>query len=199
MKTDLSILLPVHNAEDRLADGVASLLDVAPELTHRFDVLIIDDGSTDDTPEVAADLARQYPQVSVVRHPARLGLAEAIQTGLDNTEGEMVLVGDEQFGLDPDDLRQLWQLRREKDAVMARQVATGQGNWIEKLLPWKGKRPAAPVRRTGLQVIRRSGIDQWRWLQQQSHRLDAPSAHHGVQAPHGSSYRERIKRFVTGE
>ena len=94
------MLLPVHNAEDRLAIGVARLLDVLPDLTGRFDLLIIDDGSTDDTPEVAHDLARRFPQVGVVRHPVRLGLGEAIQTGLDHTAGEVVLVGDEHRGIE---------------------------------------------------------------------------------------------------
>ena len=110
MKT-LCVLLPVYNAHHSLESSVSELLEVLPELTESFELCILDDGSTDDTAEVARELAARYPQITLVRHPVRLGLAETIQTALDNTRGEIVLVGDEDYCLDPDDLRTLWQLR----------------------------------------------------------------------------------------
>ena len=108
MKPSVSVLLPVYNRQHRLETEVARILDVLAEVTNRFDLVIIDDGSTDDTTDVAQHLAVRYPQVSVVRHAFRLGLAEALQTGLDNSGGDIVLVGDENYGIDPADLRQLW-------------------------------------------------------------------------------------------
>ena len=110
LKPSVSVLLPVFNAQHRLENQVAALLDVLAELTDRFDVLIVDDGSPDDTIDVARQLALVYPQVSAVRHPLRLGLAEAVQTGLDQTDGDILFVGDEHAGIDPADLRRLWPL-----------------------------------------------------------------------------------------
>jgi glycosyltransferase involved in cell wall biosynthesis len=111
LNTALSVLLPVFNAQQSLETGVTEILELLPELSPRFELCILDDGSTDDTAEFARDLAARYPQIVVIRHPVRLGLAEAIQTGLDHTQGEVVLIGNEDYQLEPDDLRTLWQLR----------------------------------------------------------------------------------------
>ena len=57
LNKSLTIVLPVHNAESRLRKNVSELLELASELTAKFGVLIIDDGSTDATFEVAEELA----------------------------------------------------------------------------------------------------------------------------------------------
>ena len=57
MKPSVTVLLPIHNAQHRLERQVAEILDVLPELTSRFELLIIDDGSTDDSFEVARHLS----------------------------------------------------------------------------------------------------------------------------------------------
>jgi hypothetical protein len=53
LNKSLTIVLPVHNAESRLRNNVHELLEIASELTAKFGVPIIDDGSTDATLEVA--------------------------------------------------------------------------------------------------------------------------------------------------
>ncbi len=104
-----------------------------------------------------------YPQVNAVRHPLRLGLAEVVQTGLDQTDGEILFVGDEHSGIDPDDLRKLWPLRSQRGLVLARPPATATAStpWIEKLLAWTPRRgqPASGVqmiRRREFEALRRS-------------------------------------------
>ena len=57
--------------------------------------LIIDDGSTDATSEVAHELTHHYPQVRVVRHGTSLGREAAIRTGLKRSQGEVVVMRDE--------------------------------------------------------------------------------------------------------
>lgn len=97
----LSVVLTVHNAEKTLSEHVARMLDVLPDLTSRFELLIVDDGSTDQTEEVAHELARSYPQLSVARHSSRLGADGAAKTALTKTTGELVILHDaaaESFG-----------------------------------------------------------------------------------------------------
>jgi glycosyltransferase involved in cell wall biosynthesis len=103
------VFLPVCNVQSALEAQVERVLDILPDLTDRFDVLIIDDGSTDETMEVARDLAVRYPQVGAIRHAERLGTAEAIQTGLNYAAGDVVLVHSGEGAIDPDELRKVWQ------------------------------------------------------------------------------------------
>jgi glycosyltransferase involved in cell wall biosynthesis len=162
----LCVLLPVYNAHQSLEASVGDILEVLAEITDRFELCILDDGSTDDTAETARELASRYPQIKLIRHPVRLGLGETIQTALDHTEGEIVLVGDDDYRLDPDDLRALWQLRETE-----RQL-TDYAGWLcdkyqqelEKLLSWRPRRAGASKRR-GLQIIRRATVERVRLRQ----------------------------------
>jgi glycosyltransferase involved in cell wall biosynthesis len=176
-----SVLLPVYNAQGHLEALVGEVLEVLSELVGRFELAILDDGSTDDTAHVVHDLAARYPQIRVIRHPVRLGLAEAIQTGLDNTQGEIILVGDEDYCLDPDDLGTLWRLRdaqwRMKDRHDLAEAVRPE--WVERLLGW---RPRAAGPRRAFQVIRRHVFEQFRMRQaaEMMHRLDAPQSTAGT-------------------
>jgi cellulose synthase/poly-beta-1,6-N-acetylglucosamine synthase-like glycosyltransferase len=94
VQRSLSVLLPVKDAQATLSDSVHEILDVVTDSSDHFELLIIDDGSTDATNEVAHELTRHYPQVRLIRHHAPLGREEAIRTGLKQSKGEIVLLGD---------------------------------------------------------------------------------------------------------
>ncbi len=191
----LSVLLPVYNAQQNLEAGVVEILEVLSELADRFELCILDDGSLDDTAEIARDLAARYPQVRLLRHPVRLGLCEAIQTGLDHTQGEVILVGDEDYCLDPDDLRTLWQLR-DTQWQLSRQEAlplVAGAPRLDQLLAW---RPRSGDVRRGFQFISRQAFEQFR-LQQAAdtvHRLDL--GWHAAKSSEGPNYLNRTSRFV---
>jgi glycosyltransferase involved in cell wall biosynthesis len=91
----LSVLLPVRNAQATLTALVHEVLDLGTDSGDQFELLIIDDGSTDATAEVAHELTHSYPQVRVVRHEMSLGREAAVRTGMDWSRGEMVVVRDE--------------------------------------------------------------------------------------------------------
>jgi glycosyltransferase involved in cell wall biosynthesis len=92
LSRSLTVLLPVHDVQSTLTQTVTDVLDAAADLTDRFEVLIIDDGSADATSEVAHELARHYPQIRTVRHGRRLGREAAVRTGLSQTRGDVMLV-----------------------------------------------------------------------------------------------------------
>ena len=119
MSTPLSIVLPVYNAETTLGDQVQDLFDLVADLTQQFEILVVDDASTDATEETSYDLICRYSQVRVVRHGRRLGTSEAIQTGLKLSEGEAVFVHKEHEPLKPHDLQRYLDAREQQPAVYA--------------------------------------------------------------------------------
>jgi glycosyltransferase involved in cell wall biosynthesis len=201
----LNVLLPVYNARRNLERSVVEILEVLAEMSDHFELCMLDDGSTDDSAEVAAELASRYPQIRVIRHPVRLGLAEAIQTGLDNTQGDFVLFGDDAYSLDPDDLRTLWQLRDTGRRLLAHShwLTSFDDKWIDKLRAWKPPRSGSREQR-GFQIIRRTIFEHFR-LEQAADMI--ARIEHGDRGPGSPASRGplrpnflvRIKRFARRE
>jgi len=104
----LTVVLPVHNGESRLRKSVHEILELASELTSRFGVLIIDDGSNDATYEVAEELAAHFPQVSVRRHRNRSGLGSAIDYAQRSVRSDAIIVHDGVTPIDAGEIRSLW-------------------------------------------------------------------------------------------
>jgi Glycosyl transferase family 2 len=104
----LTVVLPVYNGEARLRKSVNEILELASELTSKFGVLIIDDGSNDATYEVAEELAAHYPQVSVRRHRHRSGLGSAIDYVQRQIRSDAVIMHDGVTPIDAGQIRSLW-------------------------------------------------------------------------------------------
>jgi glycosyltransferase involved in cell wall biosynthesis len=87
----LSVIFPAHNEADNLRRFPGEVLTELDALGRPYEVLVVDDGSTDDTAAVAAGLG---PKVRVVRHPQNLGLGAALRTGFENARGDLVVTLD---------------------------------------------------------------------------------------------------------
>jgi glycosyltransferase involved in cell wall biosynthesis len=186
----LSIVLPVRNAEERLATQIGDLLDILPDLTARFEVLVVDNGSSDETAHVAADLARCYPQVRLVRHPVSLGIEESIQTGIDHTEGEIVLVGDQQHGMPADDLLKLWHMRLDDASASLRRPAAA--TIADRLKAWTPTSRGGSRNVSTLHVIQREADE--------SLRIDRISTRRAeTRQPSRPNFLSKIKAFALGE
>jgi glycosyltransferase involved in cell wall biosynthesis len=122
-------LLPVRNAQSTLSDAVLDLLEVVAELTPRFEIVIVDDGSVDATIEVADELAAYYPQVTAFRHAAAQGRLAAITTGLEHSIGEIVLLQDADCTVASDEICRLWQAIDAHQLVLGRPSPSIRWRW----------------------------------------------------------------------
>lgn len=107
----LTIVLPIHNGETRLRSCVGEILELASELTPNFSVLIVDDGSTDDTLSTAEELSARYPQITVRRHRQRRGLGPTLEVVRRRVQSDVVIVHDGVSHIDPNQIRTLWRQR----------------------------------------------------------------------------------------
>jgi len=95
----LSFFFPAHNEALNIEALVAEALEVLPMLARQFEVIAVDDGSRDDTPQIADRLAAADPRVRVVHHEVNQGYGAAVRSGLRAARYELVAFtdGDRQF------------------------------------------------------------------------------------------------------
>jgi glycosyltransferase involved in cell wall biosynthesis len=154
VQNSLSVLLPVKNAQATLASTVQEILDVAADLSEQFELLIIDDGSTDATSEIASDLTQNYPQVRSIRQGRSIGRQEAIRTGLKQSQGDVVLLHEEKGGTTMEEIVWLWRASSPKGQFF---LPPQSGHGIKK--SGSTSKTNASNRR-GFRMLDRQAIDQ---------------------------------------
>ena len=107
----LTVFFPAYNDSGTIASMVVSAVLAAGRLTPDFEVLVIDDGSRDSTPLIADELARVYPQVRVIHHPANRGYGGALRSGFANATREWIFYTDGDAQYDPWEMAELWTRR----------------------------------------------------------------------------------------
>jgi cellulose synthase/poly-beta-1,6-N-acetylglucosamine synthase-like glycosyltransferase len=162
VEDSLSIVVPVRDAQSMIEERLHYLLDVVPELTSRFEIIVVDDASQDHTAEIVNDLTRQYPQLKLVVHQSRRGLFVATKTGLAAATGETIFVHEDMATVSANHLRRLWSLRNDRSVIIARTEGTRSGlgpELIERLSTWGQSLRNSPQRTApgGIQMIRRDG------------------------------------------
>ncbi len=99
----VTVLMPIYNAEKYLKDAVYSILNQ----THKnFELLIIDDGSSDNSVEIVNSIKDQRIKILKLKHS---GISNALNIGIDNAKGELI------FRMDADDISEINRLEVQID------------------------------------------------------------------------------------
>ncbi len=77
----LSYFFPAHDEAANVRGLVEEALATLPDLAETFEIIVVDDGSKDATPEIADELAAAHAEVRVVHHPTNLGYGAALRSG----------------------------------------------------------------------------------------------------------------------
>ena len=94
-KPFISIILPCYNEEVILEVNTNTIINYLETNTkYKWEIVIVDDGSTDKTGEIADNLENNYSNIKVIHHPTNLNLGRALQTGFCNTKGDIIVVMD---------------------------------------------------------------------------------------------------------
>ncbi len=97
----ISVFFPCYNEQDNVGQTVEKALVALEKLNMDFEVIIIDDGSSDNTGRIADELAGRDGRIKVVHHPSNLGYGAALQSGFAAATKELVFYtdGDGQFDI----------------------------------------------------------------------------------------------------
>lgn len=152
----LSVIVPFFNEKGALPLTVENLVRVTKELDASVEILLVDDGSTDGGMESASLPA----EVRLIRHHRNLGYGRAIGTGLNEAQGEWVVIIDADGTYSPDDLEKLWNKREQADMIVGLRAKTDARS--RRLVKWLLRRLAEvlseekiPDLNSGLRLFRR--------------------------------------------
>ena len=161
----VSVVLPIRNVQHRIVAEIERVLDALADLSReRSEVIVVDDGSCDSTPELLDDVAAQFPQVRVCRHSKPRGIEAAGQTGLEKATGEIVFIQEDNRPVRLEDMRRLFRMSDDETIVAARAESTPRplsGAILRRMKAW-GTQAAQQLEEqpislepSGLQMIRR--------------------------------------------
>ena len=142
---DLSVVIPIYNEVENVAELHARLHAVLDDLGHSFEIIAVDDGSTDGTFAVLQELAAEDSHLKVVRFRRNFGQTAGFAAGFDLARGQTVITIDADLQNDPADIPLLldkmaegydvvsgWRLHRQ-DPLISRKVPSMIAN---RLISW---------------------------------------------------------------
>lgn len=125
----VSVVVPAFNEADVIVDTLGRLVEHLHTLDARFrwEIVVVDDGSTDATSELAQDFAAEHPGVRVLRHRVNFRLGQALRYAFGQTTGEYVAVVDCDLSYSPDHLTRMLHAIQDSGAriVIASPYAKG--------------------------------------------------------------------------
>jgi glycosyltransferase involved in cell wall biosynthesis len=105
----LSVFFPAYNDSGTIASLVITAIQSATAITPDFEVIVVNDGSSDRTASVLDELASKYPQVKPVHHARNRGYGGALRTGFATASKEFVFYTDGDAQYDPAEMTVLWE------------------------------------------------------------------------------------------
>ncbi len=140
---DISVVIPLLDERDNLRPLHEELGREMAKLGHSYELLFIDDGSTDGSAEVLREIKERDPHTRVIRLAKRSGQTAALACGFDHAGGRIVVAIDADCENDPADIGRLlapieegydlvsgWRVGRWQNAFLTRRIPSVTANWL---------------------------------------------------------------------
>ena len=136
---DISIVVPLFNEEESIAELHAWIKRVMDENGFSYEVIFVNDGSTDHSWDVIVDLSKQYSEVHGIKFRRNYGKSPALFHGFEKAQGDVVITMDADLQDSPDEIPELYRMIKEDgyDLVSGFKMNRSQGDPLSKTIPTK--------------------------------------------------------------
>lgn len=93
-ETGITVIVPAYNEGGKLATSLREMVYFLGNNRYSYEVIVVDDGSTDSTYDIARQAGAEVPRLTCIRHPKNLGKGMAVKTGFLAAEGDIVFFTD---------------------------------------------------------------------------------------------------------
>lgn len=111
---DLSIVIPLYNEEESLPELCKWIRDVADKNQYDYEIILIDDGSTDDSWKVIEELSNNHPVIKGIRFQRNYGKSAGLNEGFRAAQGNVIITMDADLQDSPDEIPDLYKMIAEK-------------------------------------------------------------------------------------
>jgi len=138
----ISVVVPVFNEEENLPLLIPQLTTVLDNLPQSYELILVDDGSTDKSFPVLKELKQKFAQLKIVKLKRNFGQTAALACGLDYAQGEIIVTLDADLQNDPEDIPRLlekieegyevvsgWR-RKRAEPLLSRRLPSILANWL---------------------------------------------------------------------
>jgi len=136
----LSIFFPAYNEEANIEAAVRKALEVARDLkeVEKFEIIVVDDGSSDRTGEITDRLALEIPQVRAIHHHPNRGYGGALRSGFKNSRFEWVVFTDSDGQFDFSEIKKFLPLTSRADLILGYRLKRAD-SILRRLFTWGWK------------------------------------------------------------
>ena len=136
---DISVVIPLYNEEESIPELYAWIKRVMSEHGFSYEVIFVNDGSTDHSWQVIEDLAKDDSHVHGIKFRRNYGKSPALYCGFEQVRGDVVITMDADLQDSPDEIPELYRMRREDgyDLVSGYKQNRKQGDPLSKTIPTK--------------------------------------------------------------
>lgn len=129
LEIPLSVIMPVYNEQDNIDFAIEKTIEKSGKF-KKFELVVIDDGSTDGTSQKLIDLSMKYDKLVVLRHDKNQGLAQSLKDGFLKASNDYILFNSADLPLNPKDVINMFDKNNKFDLlVIERKKYLGATLW----------------------------------------------------------------------
>ncbi len=134
---ELSIVIPIYNERENIPKLYEELKEVLDKLNKSYEIIFVDDGSTDGSYEILKELAQKDSRVKVIKFRRNYGQTAAMYAGFQYAEGEVIITMDGDLQNDPKDIPKLLEKIEEGYDIVSGWRKNRKDNFLTRTLPSK--------------------------------------------------------------